>query len=130
VGWQSALRNETTMKRRIVGISVCAAFAASLAGSLAPASLADHYGRYGGYPGYRAGYYGGRGYYPGACGRCGGYHRGICYRGRRYYHHDDDDGGPSIGTLILGAGAAYGAYRAYEDYRDRERHRKDRDDDE
>src|SRR5437764_4745259 len=45
--------------------------------------------------------------------------------GCRHYRYDcDEDRGPSIGTLLLGAGAAYGAYRLYDDYRSRHDHHK------
>ena len=48
---------------------------------------------------------------------------------RSRYRDCDDDRGPSIGTLLLGAGAAYGAYRIYDDYRSRHDHHKRDDDD-
>jgi hypothetical protein len=58
--------------------------------------------------------------------------RGRGYRARRYpaarrqyfaprrgwRGYDKDDGGVSIGALLLGGAAAYGAYRLYERYDD------------
>ena len=73
------------------------------------------------------------------CGRVVYARRGYgerCYRPRYYSpvrifgggcrrRDDDHDGGPSIGTLLLGAAAGYGAYRLYEDARDHNSHHSD-----
>ena len=99
------------MKRLTAGLLSAAVLSTGIAVFATPAS-ADHCGR-------RYVYYAPR------C-RTGWGWGGGC---RRYYHRDcDEDHGPSIGTLLLGAGAAYGAYRIYDDYRSRHDHRKSDDD--
>jgi hypothetical protein len=100
------------MKRR-VAVLLSAAILTTGVLVMAPASRADHCDRYGRW---------GRGsYYP-------VYYRGGAYWGRRF---DGPccrrDEGPSIGTILLGAGAAYGAYRVLDDLS--KRHRRHRDDD-
>src|SRR5205823_671797 len=102
------------MKRRLTAGLLSAAVLATGIAALAPAASADrcerHYGHY----------------YPVSRGWGGGWGGG--WR-RSRYRDCDDDRGPSIGTLLLGAGAAYGAYRIYDDYRSRHDHHKRDDDD-
>src|SRR5437762_7638453 len=108
------------MKRRITVLGLTAAFVVSGAFVFTPPSRADHCDRYGRviYPGYSTGYY----------RRPSSWYRPAWLPRFERRWHDDDDG-PSIGTILLGGAAAYGAYRAYEDIRDRNRRHKDRDDD-
>ena len=107
------------MKRRITVLGLTAALVVTGTLVFAPPSRADHCDRYGRayYPGYYVGYY---------------RRPAVVYRPayRPWYHHrwHDDDDGPSIGSILLGGAAAYGAYRAYEDIRDRHRRHKDDDD--
>src|SRR5690242_1129171 len=103
------------MKRLTAGLLSAAVLSAGVAAFAPPASAdhcGHHYVRYA--PRCRAGWGGGWGW-GGGC--------------RHYYRRDcDDDRGPNIGTLLLSAGAAYGAYRIYDDYRSRHEHHKYDDD--
>src|SRR5438067_6295721 len=100
------MAKERHMKRRLTAGLLSAAVLGTGIAALAPATAsADHCGhRYGyGYyvPAYRIGW---------------GHHR---------HWREEDEDGPGIGTLILGAGAAYGAYRLYDDWRARHDHHRD-----